>query len=43
LSVKTLQDMGFENASHIETGFAGCKAEGIPIVTYEEWQAAREQ
>lgn len=42
MSVKTLNDMGFENASHIETGFIGCKADGLPIVTYEEWQAARE-
>ena len=38
-----LQDMGFANASHIETGFAGWKADGLPIVTYDEWSAARER
>jgi rhodanese-related sulfurtransferase len=41
--VKTLNDMGLTRASHIETGFAGWKAEGLPIVTYDEWQAARKR
>jgi rhodanese-related sulfurtransferase len=42
LSVKTLNDMGLTNASHIETGIVGWKADGLPIVSYEEWKAARE-
>jgi len=40
--VKTLNDMGLTRASHIETGFSGWKADGLPIVSYEEWQAARQ-
>ena len=40
--MKLLNDMGFSNASHIETGIVGWKADGLPIVTYEEWRAARE-
>lgn len=39
--MKTLQEMGLARATHIETGFAGWKADGLPIVTYEEWSAAR--
>lgn len=39
--MKTLQDMGLERAAHVETGFGGWKADGLPIETYEEWQAAR--
>ena len=38
--MKTLNDMGLTSASHVETGFAGWKAEGLPIQTYDEWQAA---
>jgi rhodanese-related sulfurtransferase len=41
--VKTLNDMGLTNASHIETGIVGWKADGLPIVTYEEWKAGRER
>lgn len=41
MSVKTLNDMGLERASHIETGFHGWKADGLPIIGYDGWQAAR--
>jgi hypothetical protein len=41
--VKTLTDMGMANASHIETGFGGWRADGLPIETYEDWRAARER
>jgi rhodanese-related sulfurtransferase len=41
--VKTLNDMGLARASHIETGFAGWKAEGLPVLTYDEWEAARKR
>ena len=38
-----LNDMGLTSASHIETGFGGWKADGLPIVDYEEWRSARGQ
>ena len=41
--MKTLNDMGFTNASHIETGFGGWKADGLPILTYDEWTAERQR
>ena len=41
MSVKTLTDMGFERASHLESGFKGWKEAGLPVVSYEEWSAAR--
>lgn len=41
--MKTLNDMGLTRASHIETGFAGWKTDGLPIQTYDEWQAARKR
>ena len=41
--MKTLNDMGLTRASHIETGFGGWKAEGLPIVSYDEWRAARKR
>lgn len=40
--MKTLNDMGLTRASHIEAGFHGWRAEGLPIVTYDEWRAARD-
>ena len=40
--MKTLNDMGLKRASHIESGFNGWKADGLPIVTYDAWRAARE-
>ena len=43
MSVKMLNDMGLTSASHIETGFGGWKADGLPIVDYEEWKSTREQ
>ncbi|WP_277619170.1 hypothetical protein [Ilumatobacter nonamiensis] len=39
--MKTLNDMGLASASHIETGFHGWRDDGLPIVTYDEWTAAR--
>jgi hypothetical protein len=33
--------MGLTNASHIETGFGGWEADGLPVITYDEWQAER--
>jgi rhodanese-related sulfurtransferase len=41
LAVKTLDDMGLERASHIETGFKGWQADGLPVVTIEQWRADR--
>ena len=41
--MKTLNDMGLTTASHIETGFAGWKADGLATITYDEWSAARER
>lgn len=41
LTVKTLTDMGLEHASHIETGFKGWVADGLPIVTHADWKASR--
>jgi len=38
--VKTLNDMGMERASHIETGFHGWRTDGLDIVTYDEWKAS---
>ena len=40
--MKTLTDMGFTRASHIETGFHGWKADGLPIIGYDEWRATRD-
>lgn len=39
--MKTLNDMGLARASHIETGFGGWQTDGLPVITYEEWQAER--
>ena len=41
MTVKTLNDMGLEQASHIETGFKGWAADGFPVVAYADWKAAR--
>jgi rhodanese-related sulfurtransferase len=41
LTVQTLNDMGLEQASHIESGFKGWEADGLPVVRYDEWKAAR--
>ena len=40
--MKTLDDMGFTRNAHIATGFAGWKADGLPVVAYDEWRAARD-
>ena len=39
--MKTLNDMGMDRASHIETGFGGWRDAGLDVVTYDEWRAAR--
>lgn len=41
LTAKTLQDMGLERVSHIETGFTGWHDDGLPVQPYDEWNAAR--
>lgn len=41
LTAKTLQDMGLERVSHIESGFSGWQADGMPVQPYDEWNAAR--
>ena len=41
MTVKTLIDMGLEQASHIETGFKGWAADGLPVVAYDDWKASR--
>lgn len=41
LTVKMLQDMGMENISHVDTGFQGWQAAGLPVQDYDEWKAAR--
>lgn len=41
MAVKTLDDMGLERASHIESGFTGWKADGLPVETMAEWKANR--
>jgi rhodanese-related sulfurtransferase len=41
LTVQTLNEMGLERASHIETGFKGWEADGLPVVTHADWKAAR--
>ena len=41
MTVKTLNDMGLGKASHIESGFKGWAADGLPVVTYADWKAAR--
>ncbi len=40
--MKTLNDMGMERASHIETGFHGWRDDGLAVSAYDEWKAARE-
>ena len=35
LSTKTLQDMGLPKVSHIVTGFAGWKEDGLPVQDYQ--------
>ena len=39
--MKSLDDMGMERASHIETGFVGWRNDGLAIATYDEWKAAK--
>ena len=41
--MKTLNDMGLARASHIESGFNGWKADGLPIVAYDEWRTTRDR
>ncbi len=41
--MKTLNDMGMDRASHIESGFAGWRDAGLPVVSYDEWKASRDR
>ncbi len=41
LATKQLQDMGLPRVSHVETGFTGWAEDGLPVISYEEWKAAR--
>lgn len=41
LATKALQDMGVERLSHIETGFTGWKADGLPITDYDTYKQSR--
>jgi rhodanese-related sulfurtransferase len=41
LATKVAQDMGLPKVAHVETGFGGWKSDGMPVVTYDEWKAAR--
>jgi rhodanese-related sulfurtransferase len=41
LSAKLLKDMGLPKVSHIESGFGGWKAAGLPVVDHDTWKAAR--
>ena len=39
--MKTLNDMGMDRASHIETGFHGWRDDGLDVQPYEEWKVER--
>jgi rhodanese-related sulfurtransferase len=41
LSAKTLKDMGLPRVSHIATGFAGWRDDGLPVVDHDTWKAQR--
>ena len=41
LATKQMQDMGLPKVSHVETGFTGWAEDGLPVISYEEWKAAR--
>ena len=41
MSAKALKDMGLPRVSHIVTGFGGWKADGLPVVDYATWKAAK--
>ena len=41
LSARTLTEMGLTRVSHIETGFGGWKADGLPVTDYDTWKADR--
>ncbi len=40
--MKTLNDMGMDRASHIETGFGGWRDDGLEVQSYDEWKASRD-
>ncbi len=40
LSTQTLKEMGMPKVSHIETGFGGWNADGMPVTDYEAWKAS---
>ncbi|HCB34071.1 MAG TPA: rhodanese [Acidimicrobiaceae bacterium] len=39
LSADTLRQMGVPKLSHIETGFGGWSADGMPVADYETWKS----
>ncbi|MCY3607193.1 MAG: rhodanese-like domain-containing protein [Acidimicrobiaceae bacterium] len=41
LSADTLQDMGMAKVSHIETGFAGWRADGFAVTDYDTFRSQR--
>ncbi|MFT7601936.1 MAG: rhodanese-related sulfurtransferase [Acidimicrobiales bacterium] len=41
LSAKTLKDMGLPKIAHIETGFSGWEGDGMPVVDYDTFKAAK--
>ncbi len=41
LSTLTLQQMGLEKISHVETGFGGWRNDGMPVSDYDTWKASR--
>ncbi len=42
-AAKTMQEMGMEQVSHVETGFTGWVEDGMPVQAYDEWKAARKR
>ncbi len=42
LTAKTLQDMGLERVSHVETGFTGWHDDGMPVQPYDDWKSAKQ-
>ncbi len=41
LSADTMQDMGVEKVSHVETGFGGWRADGMPVTDYDTFRSQR--
>ena len=41
LSADTMGDMGVEKVSHVETGFGGWRADGMPVTDYDTFRSQR--